>query len=464
MSIRTRRIVIAEQKTALEDQTADQLMCLLVVAVLDIFGPLTQNKGIEIAVIPVPFQLFALNVEIFARFAVLPVAVERDDRILHEIVESALECGRLILFPGIQICLADRIGKIQVRNEHIVDGWLSGEEDPACDERFFQRLRDHAVAVDALAFRTVFNAEGCPVDRVRIGNTPVQIAVFFVDAQDDIGTDLVIFPEPFCAQIGIERGFIFRRKKFDQIIRQESEFAEFPGKRIQIFESRLSDSRPERGIRRIFAAELIIGGGRGGKSLPVRSGNSAEHFHHLRGDHEFVIPLGIVEHIADLVLIDPAEFTIEQGIVRIVVERLVSDQFDPALYPAPAVDRRSECDGNIVRHIPRKISGRSGEFRLEFRDPRSQLDHLKIFALLLEGRGAKPEHIGKKSAETAQRNGREGDHRRQPFDACLIHQLVFLDDGIHLFLHENGAADDDCQCAECQKPEFEFTEKHLITS
>ena len=116
------------------------------------------------------------------------------------------------------------------------------------------------------------------------------------------------------------------------------------------------------------AAEFGNGFRRGGKRFPV-GGIAVVDLHHLLADHVLVITLGVVEHIADFVLVNPAEFAVEQRVVGVVVERLVADEFNSALHPAPAVDGRSVGDGDVVCHVPREIGGCAGELRLKFGDP-----------------------------------------------------------------------------------------------
>ena len=207
-------------------------------------------------------------------------------------------------------------------------------------------------------------------------------------------------------------------------------------------------------------AEFGIGLRRGGKRSPVGF-RSAVCLHHLLADHELVITLGVVEHIADLMLIDPAEFAVKQRIVGIVVQRLVTDQLNAALNPAPAIDRRRKRHGNIVSHIPREIRRRTRKFRLQLGNPRRQLNHFKVFPLLLKSVHAEPEHIGKHSPESAERNRGECHHRRQSLNAGFVNQLVLLDDRIQTLLNKRRRRQQNGKRGNREKPYFESSEIHL---
>ena len=461
MSLGAIRVVVSEKQTALEDQSADQLMHLFVVSILDILRPLPQNELVKILIPRIVPALLPDHTEILPRLGILSIAVQCDNRILHEVIQSALECGRVIPFIRLLIGHAHRVHQIKIRNEHVIHRrLLSGQENPSGNKGLLQRLGNHPVAVDALPFRTVHDSKGRPVDRERIGEPPVERSIFPVDLQHDFRTELVILPEPAVPQETLQRPACFRFQSRGKAVRQESELPEFTLKRIQIFESGFFQSLPQCGVLRMELPEFRIAFRCGGESLPVRF-DSAVRFHHLLADHILVIPLSIVEHISDLVLIDPSELPVEKRIVGIVVQSLVADQLDSALNPAPAVHRRRECDGNIIRHVPCQIRGSSRKLRLKLGDPRRQLNHLKIFSLLLQSVCPQPEHIRQNSAESAKRHRCERHHRRKTLDISLVDQLVLLDDRIQALLHKHRRRQQNHKGRNREKPDPKSSEIHL---
>ena len=122
---------------------------------------------------------------------------------------------------------------------------------------------------------------------------------------------------------------------------------------------------------------------------------------------------------------DPGQLLVEDRILRIVFDRLIPDQLDPFIDPAPAVFKTGTGHRNIVGHVPGKVGGRAGKGRLQVGDPARQLHHFKIVSLLLQRTGPQPEQVGHQPAETAQSHCGEDHHRRRILDLTGKTQPVF---------------------------------------
>ena len=129
---------------------------------------------------------------------------------------------------------------------------------------------------------------------------------------------------------------------------------------------------------------------------------------------------------------NPAQLFIEHRIGGVVNYSLVANKFYGFLNPAPAVFRQRTCHRNIICHIPGQISGRAGKTRLQLGDPRCELHHFKVIALLLQRGGAQPQDVGQQTAETAQRNSGENHDRRSIADLSGIIKIVCSDTGVKL--------------------------------
>ena len=115
---------------------------------------------------------------------------------------------------------------------------------------------------------------------------------------------------------------------------------------------------------------------------------------HRFGPLLFVDHVRVIHVLAHFVLEEPSQLPIHQRFARIVAQPIVPQQFDPALHPAPAVVGIAELDRNVVGHVPGLHCPNLSEGRLQLRDPVRQLDHLKIFSVLLQIVRPNPKRIG----------------------------------------------------------------------
>ena len=132
---------------------------------------------------------------------------------------------------------------------------------------------------------------------------------------------------------------------------------------------------------------------------------------------------------------DPGELLVQHRVLGVVLDRLVADQLDPFVHPAPAVLETRTGDRNVVGHIPCQISGRAGERGLQVGNPARQLDHFEIAALLLQRSGPQPEQVRHESPETAQRNRGERHQRRSILDLAGEAQIMLRDGAVEPPLH-----------------------------
>ena len=166
--------------------------------------------------------------------------------------------------------------------------------------------------------------------------------------------------------------------------------------------------------------------------------SARDHILDLAGPAGLVGHVGVIEIGAHLVLIDPAQFPVHQGLVRIVPHALVTQQFDGPLHPQPPVFRVRELHRDVVGHVPRLMDPDAGEMRLQFGDPVGQLHGLEVLAVFLQFGGPDPQGVGDEPAEAAQRHGGEGQDRRSVADDGRAREAEGLAVAIQRALQEVG--------------------------
>ena len=172
----------------------------------------------------------------------------------------------------------------------------------------------------------------------------------------------------------------------------------------------------------VFAQEHLgispgFGGGRVDQAVQISS-LRAEQRRHFRRPLPFIKLVPVVKVCPHLVLKKPGQLAIEKGIVRVVAQAVIPQQFDAAFHPAPAVRKIAgpillELDRDVIGHIPGLEEPDLGETRLQLGDPGGQLRRLEKLVVLLQVVGPDPKHVGDQAAEAAQRNRRKSQHGRR---------------------------------------------------
>ncbi|OQB89054.1 MAG: hypothetical protein BWX84_02601 [Verrucomicrobia bacterium ADurb.Bin118] len=136
---------------------------------------------------------------------------------------------------------------------------------------------------------------------------------------------------------------------------------------------------------------------------------------HLGRPLLLVVHVGVIEIVAHLVLKEPTQLAVKQGLVGVVVQALVAQQRDAAFNPAPAVLGVLELDRDVVGHVPGLEKPDLREVRFQLGNPVGQLGHLKKFVLLLQFVGAHPERVRDQTAKAAQGHRGKRQHGRRVF-------------------------------------------------
>ena len=160
-----------------------------------------------------------------------------------------------------------------------------------------------------------------------------------------------------------------------------------------------------------FGSRAASFGGGVDQFVEIRTARSKEIIHRP-GPFMFIDHVRVVHILAHLELEEPGQFAVHQRISRIIAQAIVAKQFDPALDPPPPVIGIGEFDGNIEGHVPGLDDPDLSEARFQFRDPVGQLNHFKIFAVLLQVVGPNPKRVGDEATEAAERDRGESQHRR----------------------------------------------------
>ena len=152
----------------------------------------------------------------------------------------------------------------------------------------------------------------------------------------------------------------------------------------------------------------------------------------------------VIEVLADLVLEEPRQFAVDEGLVRVEAQTVIPQEFQARFDIAPAVRVLAgtgllKLDRDIIRQVPGLHEPHLDEMRLEFSDPICQLGHLEELILILQVGGPHPEHIGNQPAEAPQRYGGEGEHRRSIFEWLHPRQAEAVPVVVERVLHRAGA-------------------------
>ena len=441
MGIRGGLVAVTEKNAASEDQTVNHVIGLLESRITNLLLPLFQNILIERETCGAVLLMIREIIIELLRLGVLSVTVHRGNGAGHEILVGIPEGFDVrILLNCIQIRLPHGIRNGKIRDQQkILRGLVIWQQHAAIGKCNLQGLCNHAAAVNALTVGAFLDSEHGPVNCKRFGQNPVQIAVFLIHFQNIGGRkhrDLLQPSDTHIIRNQLDFLFILHSRR--QLFRERSSrLAERLGQHGKRFVPGLLQHSIKGRIRFERSAQGVFSRRSGGKHLPVRI-MPAENRHHAKRHLIFVITLGIVKDIAQLMLINPSKFLVKHRIVRVVLHGLMI-KIESAVDPAPAVHRRTVGHGNIVCHVPGKIGRRCSGLRLQFHDPRCKLNHFEILALILQRDRAQPEKVRDQPPESAKRDSRKRHHRRRSFNELLINQLVLADAVVQTRLNKHVA-------------------------
>ena len=281
---------------------------------------------------------------IFSRLAETSVVPQGRNRFLDEIDPGTAERRILVVllvnFLHLLVPVKHGINEFEVRNKRDrLERSLVNHQNPAAAERFEKRLRNDPVAAEILMTRRPFDAHRRPVNRLRLGNTPVHLAVLLIDLHNQFRVELELFPQILRMEIILQLldEFLIIRNAVHERLRQRRRFRGFEcGVKHRVILISGSFRRfPDPMILGIRLQKLAFTVRSGSHSLPVRI--EPDHIRDQKSKPVLVVEVRVIHDVSKLMLENPCQFFVENWIFRIVLDRLIPDQLDPFVDPAPPV-------------------------------------------------------------------------------------------------------------------------------